>query len=108
FFFQAEDGIRDFHVTGVQTCALPIWGSRFASRSPRNEAPTSALTPSRSSLRRRIASCRRVRGPDPADAAAATSNTFPSTHNAGSDRKSVVEGKSGGVGARGRRERRRA
>src|SRR5690606_39605282 len=30
FFFQAEDGIRDFHVTGVQTCALPIWvrGSR--------------------------------------------------------------------------------
>src|SRR5690606_41049500 len=24
FFFQAEDGIRDFHVTGVQTCALPI------------------------------------------------------------------------------------
>src|SRR5690606_41160226 len=26
FFFQAEDGIRDFHVTGVQTCALPIWG----------------------------------------------------------------------------------
>src|SRR6266511_2624564 len=25
-FFQAEDGIRDFHVTGVQTCALPISG----------------------------------------------------------------------------------
>src|SRR5690606_21147230 len=24
FFFQAEDGIRVFHVTGVQTCALPI------------------------------------------------------------------------------------
>src|SRR5690606_41096646 len=24
FFFQAEDGIRDFHVTGVQTFALPI------------------------------------------------------------------------------------
>src|SRR5690606_39829098 len=28
FFFQAEDGIRDFHVTGVQTCALPISGHR--------------------------------------------------------------------------------
>src|SRR5690606_40940103 len=32
FFFRAEDGIRDFHVTGVQTCALPIlplsWPSR--------------------------------------------------------------------------------
>src|SRR5699024_12148965 len=27
FFFQAEDGIRDRNVTGVQTCALPIWGS---------------------------------------------------------------------------------
>src|SRR6266508_5266049 len=26
FFFQAEDGIRDGHVTGVQTCALPISG----------------------------------------------------------------------------------
>src|SRR5690625_5416235 len=25
FFFQAEDGIRDGHVTGVQTCALPIF-----------------------------------------------------------------------------------
>src|SRR5256885_9135695 len=24
FFFQAEDGIRDYKVTGVQTCALPI------------------------------------------------------------------------------------
>src|SRR5690606_40945618 len=27
FFFQAEDGIRDFHVTGVQTCALPIYAA---------------------------------------------------------------------------------
>src|SRR5699024_12026035 len=26
FFFQAEDGIRDRNVTGVQTCALPIFG----------------------------------------------------------------------------------
>src|SRR2546430_4512499 len=26
FFFQAEDGIRDLTVTGVQTCALPILG----------------------------------------------------------------------------------
>src|SRR2546430_3199155 len=28
FFFQAEDGIRDLTVTGVQTCALPIFGAR--------------------------------------------------------------------------------
>src|SRR5207248_7796501 len=27
FFFQAEDGIRDRTVTGVQTCALPIFGA---------------------------------------------------------------------------------
>src|SRR5438874_2005495 len=30
FFFQAEDGIRDLYVTGVQTCALPISGRRIA------------------------------------------------------------------------------
>ena len=28
FFFQAEDGIRDYKVTGVQTCALPIYWFR--------------------------------------------------------------------------------
>src|SRR5699024_11321204 len=31
FFFQAEDGIRDRNVTGVQTCALPILVSDFFS-----------------------------------------------------------------------------
>src|SRR2546430_3834227 len=31
FFFQAEDGIRDLTVTGVQTCALPIWIGDVAS-----------------------------------------------------------------------------
>src|SRR5256885_16427055 len=30
FFFQAEDGIRDYKVTGVQTCALPILWLYFA------------------------------------------------------------------------------
>src|SRR6266511_5791426 len=37
FFFQAEDGIRDFHVTGVQTCALPIFAkdlADFAKKAP--------------------------------------------------------------------------
>src|SRR5439155_10331442 len=39
FFFQAEDGIRGGHVTGVQTCALPIYcaperaGRRWSARS---------------------------------------------------------------------------
>src|SRR6266550_9403783 len=32
FFFQAEDGIRDVAVTGVQTCALPILPSRVGGR----------------------------------------------------------------------------
>src|SRR5256885_11730510 len=31
FFFQAEDGIRDYKVTGVQTCALPIF-ARYVGR----------------------------------------------------------------------------
>src|SRR5437762_10092203 len=32
FFFQAEDGIRDTSVTGVQTCALPIFTANVAPR----------------------------------------------------------------------------
>src|SRR2546429_6779506 len=43
FFFQAEDGIRDVAVTGVQTCALPI------SALPDTEAPAPAATAPRSS-----------------------------------------------------------
>ena len=31
FFFQAEDGIRDYKVTGVQTCALPIYCNAYYS-----------------------------------------------------------------------------
>src|SRR5688500_7955190 len=34
FFFQEEDGIRDYEVTGVQTCALPIWSVRLAPDDP--------------------------------------------------------------------------
>src|SRR5438874_5614757 len=32
FFFQAEDGIRDLYVTGVQTCGLPILSSSLTQR----------------------------------------------------------------------------
>src|SRR5690606_8303458 len=50
FFFQAEDGIRDFHVTGVQTCALPISSPSPASaRGPPTSspcAPSATPTPS--------------------------------------------------------------
>src|SRR5438034_4537695 len=48
FFFQAEDGIRDHCVTGVQTCALPIsTGSRFRFSICLRRIPTA--TPSSSS-----------------------------------------------------------
>src|SRR5690606_40817035 len=47
FFFQAEDGIRDFHVTGVQTCALPIYsGVPFQAHSLGSAAhSTAGMTP---------------------------------------------------------------
>src|SRR5688500_19850324 len=34
FFFQAEDGIRDYKVTGVQTCALPIYKTMTVNVTP--------------------------------------------------------------------------
>src|SRR5205085_8256616 len=49
FFFQAEDGIRDLTVTGVQTCALPISTPRRCSqpcRSP-NPAPSAPRSSSK-------------------------------------------------------------
>src|SRR5690606_40094513 len=65
FFFQAEDGIRDFHGTGVQTCALPISPRRekhcteqvsraAAAPSPQHTAPAreQASAPSTSAGRR--------------------------------------------------------
>src|SRR5207245_3723933 len=42
FFFQAEDGIRDATVTGVQTCALPI--SRSRTRLIRTSRPRSTVS----------------------------------------------------------------
>src|SRR5438046_8338543 len=45
FFFQAEDGIRDWSVTGVQTCALPISSSRqtYGLLDTRSEGPPQAV-----------------------------------------------------------------
>src|SRR5256885_7764707 len=42
FFFQAEDGIRDYKVTGVQTCALPIYRVTPSSASSRLSAALAA------------------------------------------------------------------
>src|SRR5206468_8600389 len=43
FFFQAEDGIRDLIVTGVQTCALPISASCRRPRPARGRGPGGAI-----------------------------------------------------------------
>src|SRR5256885_11282173 len=42
FFFQAEDGIRDYKVTGVQTCALPISRHRAQRGLVKNEIHSGA------------------------------------------------------------------
>src|SRR2546427_4650737 len=44
FFFQAEDGIRDLTVTGVQTCALPIFRPRSPAP-PGSPGPGSSTPP---------------------------------------------------------------
>src|SRR5688572_22170747 len=43
FFFQAEDGIRDLTVTGVQTCALPIFAEQRRVRFARRPAVRAVL-----------------------------------------------------------------
>src|SRR3712207_7002607 len=47
FFFQAEDGIRDIGVTGVQTCALPIWPKNTVDMPPEPISRTSTNLPPR-------------------------------------------------------------
>src|SRR5438876_5408127 len=51
FFFQAEDGIRDGRVTGVQTCALPISSRRSSTGCP---GPSRASAGSRARLKPRL------------------------------------------------------
>src|SRR5947209_19164250 len=58
FFFQAEDGIRDIGVTGVQTCALPI--SRITARSSGRveSAPKAGRVKTREEGMIRLARCK--------------------------------------------------
>src|SRR5690606_39718661 len=102
FFFQAEDGIRDFHVTGVQTCALPIWGvrglSRLAGRNP-SAAARGCTVGGRGHLR--------YYGAEQPRPAAVLPFSLPGRERrlpacGHRDRKSVVEGESGERGGRGR------
>src|SRR5207248_5470326 len=50
FFFQAEDGIRDRTVTGVQTCALPILERRSRAAPAASRAGAECAAPSRATL----------------------------------------------------------
>src|SRR5256884_8768495 len=54
FFFQAEDGIRDVAVTGVQTCALPIFIHKPASASPISMILLARITFSKRESRKRL------------------------------------------------------
>src|SRR3989441_11003028 len=101
FFFQAEDGIRDKLVTGVQTCALPIW----ARGRPRRRGPRGGARPRAAGGG---AASRRLRPPRPRarDGACGAPGRPPRRHRLprplarGGDRKSVVEGKRGDLGGR--------
>src|SRR5438876_10631383 len=61
FFFQAEDGIRDGRVTGVQTCALPIWDRRAARAARPRGRPVQveAVGPAEAELRQELLPTRR-------------------------------------------------
>src|SRR5256885_12367724 len=84
FFFQAEDGIRDYKVTGVQTCALPISILRT-----RRELLLRTGRASRTAMSTwscsRLTKCVSV-----VMLSSSRGNFSPSATNTGADRKSVV------------------
>src|SRR3989440_8733634 len=87
FFFQAEDGIRDLIVNGVQTCALPI----LAPRALAGSKPPGGLR----YLRARVAPVPGGHRPGgaprlPRAAAAPVERRLQPDHRGGRDRKSVV------------------
>src|SRR5690606_39816415 len=102
---QAEDGIRDFHVTGVQTCALPICPERqkidvaslrclwFLGSERRQlcRTPTDAADGSSPDA-----------GPLRSGRSVCLSSPFDDAEADPEDRKSVVEGKSGDARSGGR------
>src|SRR5439155_1985460 len=70
FFFQAEDGIRDGHVTGVQTCALPIWADAYSMERCTQQPPPMNAVPKAKPLRA-------ARRPAVSSAAPAAVNSVP-------------------------------
>src|SRR5690606_41085110 len=101
---QAEDGIRDFHVTGVQTCALPIssfGGQRGALTTLRN-GPPGYSTVGRSTLSRPpIAGCTDAAFGGQRGALTTLRNGPPGYSMVRRDRKSGGEGSGGDGGADG-------
>src|SRR5256885_6099439 len=93
FFFQAEDGIRDYKVTGVQTCALPISRDRAArTRGSRRRSRRARTTRARrSSLRR---------GDRPPAGTARSPSARRRDSTPARDRESGGEGKRGDLGGR--------
>src|SRR2546429_1611304 len=85
FFFQAEDGIRDVAVTGVQTCALPISTTRpgFAGRRRRSRPPRRSAV-AESHIHGARSATRRSRGTTYAP------SVRPGPEDCPQDRKSVV------------------
>src|SRR5699024_11413178 len=90
-FFQAEDGIRDRNVTGVQTCALPISGAAFVSH-PRSPAPLRGARAPRATAEDRTWSGRWTGRPP----LGSGGHTKPPP---ALDRKSAVEGKRACLGS---------
>src|SRR2546430_10605677 len=83
FFFQAEDGIRDLTVTGVQTCALPIfcWPSSPARASVTSTREVPGSSPKPESVQPQVKTSRTGRS---------MMTYCPSQNWPGADRKSVV------------------
>src|SRR5690606_39527035 len=103
FFLQAEDGIRAFHVTGVQTCALPI--STTAANSPTASASTGSWKYSSDTM---ITAAKHASEPSkllpPVNGILVLPNSLPARLAIPSpDRKSVVQGECGVLVGRGTR-----
>src|SRR5256885_6826170 len=85
FFFQAEDGIRDYKVTGVQTCALPILTASSTSSSCSNSSTSAVYV-----FQRRFGSTpSRITASRSSPGIGAWRNVFEG-HSSLRDRKSVV------------------
>src|SRR5262249_59979991 len=102
FFFQAEDGIRDWSVTGVQTCALPIWETRGfrVTAGPRTRAAPGANP-------RAGTACSKVRRvATTAISAPPTAAATSASPSRSEERRVGEEGRERGGRGRGKREQR--